>query len=400
MTLIVERKPFMRALHTALRAAERRAYLPSERGVRLMRAAKADVLRLVATDGDIWLSQTLPVTATADEEIDIVLLDVRDVCRALQQLGGWEVRMGFEQREDRFDIESGGVHLSPPVMKGEDAPNWPSARGLAGKVEIADWPAKLRQVAPAISTEETRYYLNGVFLTRGETAWHFIATDGHRLFRTDVALQEDEPLDFGARKGIIIPRDAVHLMAGLCRRAGVSDVYMGLFYGPGTAPTEGPDNPCLAQFVIGPFSLAVRLIDGDFPDYERVIPKETTAQMCFSRGALVSAVEGIASNKGYSWRALSLTFGQGGGLRLARFDSDGYIARTDLAGEGAASLRLGCNALYLKQALGALPQGCSRVHFSFPPLGEDGDKESYMSPFIIQAEDGTGPLIVQMPMRQ
>lgn len=399
MTLIVERKPFIRALHTALRAAERRAYLPSERGVRLMRAAGTDGLRLVATDGDIWLSQTLLVTATKDEEIDIILLDVRDVCRALQQLGGWEVRMGFEQREDRFDIESGGVHLSPPVMKGEDAPNWPAARGLAGKAEIADWPAKLRQVAPAISTEETRYYLNGVFLTRGETAWHFIATDGHRLFRTDVALQEDEPLDFGARKGIIIPRGAVHLIAGLCRRAGVSDVYMGLFYGPGPAPKEGPDNPCLAQFVIGPFSLAVRLIDGDFPDYERVIPKETTAQMCFSRGALVSAVEGIASNKGYSWRALILAFGEDA-ARIYRYDEEGYRAHTDLAAEGAVNLRAGCNAHYLKQALGALPQGCARARFSFPPVAEGGDRDSYMSPFIIQAEDGTGPIIVQMPMRQ
>ncbi|MCS6890954.1 MAG: DNA polymerase III subunit beta [Rhodovarius sp.] len=228
----------------------------------------------------------------------------------------------------------------------------------------------------AISTEETRYYLNGIYLhvseQDGAPMLRAVATDGHRLARVEVPMPE------GARgmPGVIVPRKTVNELRKLAEE------------------TEGEVEIRLSdtkiQFTLGPVKLTSKLIDGTFPDYERVIPKANDKVLTVAKKQFAEAVARVAAISTERSRPVKLSLGPNL-LRLEASSPDQGQAQEELDDGSveyrASPLEIGFQARYLADITEQIEE---TVRFEFA----DGS-----SPTVVKDAARPDALYVLMPMR-
>lgn len=233
-------------------------------------------------------------------------------------------------------------------------------------IELA---AALADVGFAVSTEETRYYLNGIFTHPVEDGVCLVATDGHRLSKRIIRTETD-----AAMPGVIIPRGAVKVISKIL-------------------PKEGPIHLQVSDSVIriaaGDTTLTSKLIDGTFPDYQRVIPTQHEMLATIDVQALSTSIDRVATvSGGERGRAVLFSFGEQV-LKLTVNNPDAGEAEDQVTFEGQADLSIGFNARYVADALAHLPGDRFEIG-----LGSPGD------PAVLRSVGGSREnLIVLMPMR-
>ena len=224
----------------------------------------------------------------------------------------------------------------------------------------------------AISTEETRYYLNGVYLHVTGDRLRAVATDGHRLARVETAMPEGA----ASMPGVIVPRKTVGELRKLLDE--------------GAAPVSVALSDTRIRFSTGPIRLTSKLIDGTFPEYERVIPKENDKILQVGRKDFSDAVARVAAISQERSRPVKMSLKENL-LVLTATSPDQGMAVEELD-EGRASyasepLEIGFQARYLSDITDQIRD---RVEFRF-------SDES--APTVVQdVEDGSA-LYVLMPMR-
>jgi len=228
----------------------------------------------------------------------------------------------------------------------------------------------------AISTEETRYYLNGVYLhAMGEGAascLRAVATDGHRLARVEVALPEGAE----GMPGVIVPRKTIGELRKLID--GLDD----------DAPVQVALSTMRIRFQVGPATLRSRLIDGTFPDYERVIPTGNDRILVASTAALAEAVDRVATIATDKSRAVKMHVADGK-VTLSAVSPDAGRAEEELdvsyAGE---PMEIGFNARYILDMTAQI-EG-DEIEFAMADAG---------SPTLVRDPKDSSTLYVLMPMR-
>lgn len=255
---IVERDAFLAALTKALNFVEKRSTIPILGNV-LIRASAAG-LTITATDPDVEL--TVPVESS-ELGRDSVTVNAHVLHKLFKALPSGAVTLGYDEEGARFTATAGRSNFALQTMDPQDFP----AMEICTPFSVFTLPAAtlrtmVKKVDFAISTEETRYYLNGIFLTVQGGKLLTVATDGHRLG------EWSEPLPVGAdipAEGVIIPRNTV---AGLLKvmNGSTDDVTVKLWK---TKSGEVRIGFSTARFVLNSKS-----IDGSFPDWRRVIPRE------------------------------------------------------------------------------------------------------------------------------
>lgn len=229
--------------------------------------------------------------------------------------------------------------------------------------------AVIGAVSFAISTEETRYYLNGIYMHPAENGMVFVATDGHRLAKRLVTV-EDIP---AGAPGVIIPRKTITALGKVLPKDGDiviewSDAKI-CFSFPGTR-------------------LLSKQIDGQFPDYARVIPQNNKTLVSVKGKELCAAVERVQLISTERGRAMQFQF-EGDLLTLSVTNPDAGSAEDQLSCEGDADVKIGFNSKYVLEAINNLSDGEIRISLDDPS-----------SPAIIRADgDHVENLIVLMPMR-
>jgi DNA polymerase-3 subunit beta len=226
----------------------------------------------------------------------------------------------------------------------------------------------------AISTEETRYYLNGVFLhemtSEGGPVLRAVATDGHRLAR----IETEAPAGAAGMPGVIVPRKAVAEIQKLLENQD-GDIGVEL-------------SATKIRVSVGSVVLTSKLIDGTFPDYQRVIPASNDRVLLVDKEEFERAVDRVSTISSERGRAvkLSLTSGR---VTLSVTNPDAGSATEELEAEyEAQALDIGFNARYLLDVLGQF-DGDNAVL----KLAEPG------SPTLMQEREGASALYVLMPMR-
>ncbi len=226
----------------------------------------------------------------------------------------------------------------------------------------------------AISTEETRYYLNGIYLhtaQRGkEQTLRAVATDGHRLAQAEL------PAPKGAigMPGIILPRKTVQELHRLLEE---SD----------SAVTVGV-SAAKARCEIGTITLTSKLIDGTFPDYGRVIPKANDKQLKVPNAEFIKAVDRVSTIATERGRAVKLNI-NGSKLILSVNNPEGGSATEEIGVDYDSSpLEIGFNARYLLDIANQLES--ETAHFQLADPG---------SPTMVKDDSDEGALYVLMPMR-
>jgi DNA polymerase-3 subunit beta len=226
----------------------------------------------------------------------------------------------------------------------------------------------------AISTEETRYYLNGIFLhtvdVGGTLMLRAVATDGHRLARVETPA----PKGAGGMPGVIAPRKAVGEVLKL-----LEDL---------TQDVEIEISTAKARFQFGDVMLTTKLIDGTFPDYARVIPTGNDKRLVVEKDPFEKAVDRVSTLSSERGRAIKLAIADGK-MTLSVNNPDSGSASEEIEVDyDSPPIDIGFNARYLLDIVGQLSGDTALIRLADPG-----------SPTLIQDRDGASALYVLMPLR-
>ncbi|MER8506661.1 DNA polymerase III subunit beta [Mesorhizobium sp. M0894] len=370
-TIISAREAFLPALGLVNKAVERRTTIPVLANVLLTVDAAAGKLTITGSDLDCELRATLACQAGRDEAFTLPSAILHDAVRKMPE--GAEIALLAEK--DFATLTAGRSRFKIQVLPSTDFPTMSEGTfSHSFDLDAGLFERMLDSVSFAISSEETRYYLNGIYWHAGETL-NAVATDGHRLAKFAAPLPEGA----AGMPAIIIPRRAVGLIRQLIGEKGAVKVSM---------------SDTKIRVETGQGTLLSKLIDGSFPDYVRVIPAGNANHFTVEREALASAVDRVGTVSSGRGSAVKFAFEAGGNLTLTTNNPDAGSANDEVTiehGEGD-SVEIGFNGRYCLDLLNAA-EG-KRLVFS---LGDPG------SPTLIQPEtaDETGlkPLFVLMPMR-
>ena len=254
-----------------------------------------------------------------------------------------------------------------PIMAGGELPHKfsLSAGELRGLIDRTKF---------AISTEETRYYLNGIYLhatqSNGVDVLRAVATDGHRLARVEVPLPE------GAKgmPGVIVPRKTVTELRKLIEETGM-DVEISL-------------SEAKIKFAFDDATMTSKLIDGTFPDYERVIPEGNDKVMEVDRVLLAQAVDRVSAISSEKSRAVKVALAKGS-IVLSATSSDASTAEEEIeAGYDSTPLEIGFNSRYLLDILGQIEGDAAQFALA-----------DAASPTVVREVADASAVYVLMPMR-
>jgi DNA polymerase-3 subunit beta len=222
----------------------------------------------------------------------------------------------------------------------------------------------------AISTEETRYYLNGIYLHAHNGVLRAVATDGHRLALSEM----DIPQGAQGLPGVIVPRKTIAEIRRLID-GGDADVSISV-------------SEAKIRFTYGSAVLTSKLIDGTFPDYDRVIPKGNTKELTIDNKIFASAVDRVSTISAEKSRSVKLSL-TADSLALAVNNPEHGQANEDLMVDYSAEpLEIGFNAKYLLDVTGQI-EGRDATFFLDSPA----------SPALVKDPEDPASLFVLMPLR-
>lgn len=358
------------ALTFAREAVEKRNTIPILANVAIEASPEPRKLTARATDLDVEIAVTFaaeigpgfqPFTVPAGTLFDIVrkLADKAEIAFAAT---GADL--------SAVTVQSGRARFRLPALPVTDFPDLkPGDMPFSIEIKPSTLATALAAVRFAVSTEETRYYLNGVFMHPCEAGVLLVATDGHRLAKR--LLRTDAPAEGLPR--IIVPRKTVDILGKILPKEG-------------TIILSASD--AKIRIAADGVELTSKLVDGTFPDYVRVIPKAQSQRVEMDSKSLSEAIDRVTTISTERGRAVRFTFGDGR-LVLTTNNPDAGEAEDEVPTDGEAQIVIGFNGRYVHDALGNLPAG--QIEITLEDAG---------SPAIVRSV-GADPedLVVMMPMR-
>jgi len=369
MKLAIERGTLLKALSHIQSVVEKRGTIPILSNVKL--TAKDGQLSLTATDMDIAVVETVEANVAEAGATTVPAHTFYEIIRKLQD--GAEVELVTDDK-GKVGISAGQSTFSLATLPVEDFPVMAEGDfSHSYTLTTAEAAALIDKTRFAISTEETRYYLNGIYLhVAGEKdkVLRTVATDGHRLARIEVAL----PAGADGQPGVIIPRKTIAELKKLLEGE-VGEVQISV-------------SESKIRFVCGNAVLVSKLIDGTFPDYERVIPSGNDKIMEVDASTFSNAVDRVSVIASDKSRGVKLKIEKGKLTLSANSPENGTANESLEVNYGADALEIGFNSRYLLEMMSQI----------------EGDSAQFVladssSPAIVRDSADIGALYVVMPMR-
>lgn len=371
MKVTVERAALLKSLGHVHRVVERRNTIPILSNVLL--SADGGALRLKATDLDLEVTETQAADVGQGGGTTVPAHVLYDIVRKLAD--GAQVSLETIGETGQMQIRSGRSRFMLQTLPQDDFPDI-AAGDLPTRFALAcsDLKRLIDKTQFAISTEETRYYLNGIYFhtidVGGDTMLRAVATDGHRLARVEMAA----PAGAAGMPGVIVPRKAVAEIQKLLDGED-GDVTVEL-------------SSAKIRLTVGDVVLTSKLIDGTFPDYQRVIPTGNDKSLVVERDMFAAAVDRVSTISSERGRAVKLALNEGR-LTLSVTNPDSGSATEEIEVDyDATPLDVGFNARYLLDITGQLDSDTALFKLADPG-----------SPTLVQDREGASALYVLMPMR-
>jgi len=371
MKVTLERAELLKSLSHVHRVVERRNTIPILANV-LIRAGK-DGLELKATDLDLEVVEKVPAeiaqagatTVPAHVLYDIVR-KLPDGAQVLLEAGGERGTLTVKASRSRFSLQTLPEADFPDLTAGTFSHSF--------AVKAAEFRRLVDKTQFAISTEETRYYLNGIYLhvtdSAGTAKLRAVATDGHRLAQAEL----DAPAGAEGLPGVIVPRKTVAEIQKLLENND-AEVTVSL-------------STTKIRVAVGAVVLTSKLIDGTFPDYGRVIPQGNDKILNVDKDEFAAAVDRVSTVSSERGRAVKLSLADGK-LVLSVTNPDSGSATEELEVDYAAEpLDIGFNSRYLLDITAQLEGDTAELKLADPG-----------SPTLVRDSTRTDALYVLMPMR-
>lgn len=371
MKFMIGRDALLTPLQLVAGVVERRQTLPVLSN--LLFAVRGNLLRLTGTDLEVEMVATLTLAEAAgaanqDGDITIPARKLLDIVKSLP--AGSELK--FEQDGQKIILKCGRSRYSLATLPASEFPNVEQGSGRQTlEIEVAALKRLIDNTAFSMAQQDVRYYLNGMLLEVTADRLRTVATDGHRLAMADAQLNTG----VADRVQVIVPRKGILEMSRLLAEAG--DARAKLTLGSNHLRVE-----------YGTLTFTSKLIDGKFPDYERVLPKNADKAVFASREELRLALSraAILSNEKYRGIRFALSSGT---LGIAANNPEQEEAHEEIAVDyTGAELEIGFNVSYLLEVLNTLKSARVKVAL--------GDANS--SALLSDAESADTCYVV-MPMR-
>ncbi|MGO4906739.1 DNA polymerase III subunit beta [Pseudorhodobacter sp. W20_MBD10_FR17] len=371
MKISIERGTLLKAVSQAQSVVERRNTIPILANVLI--EAEGDKVSFRATDLDIEVVDSAPAVVERAGATTVSAVMLHEIVRKLPD--GALVNLSEDAASGRLTVTAGRSNFNLATLPKEDFPVMASSEYSCTFSAPAPQLRRLFDKAKfAISTEETRYYLNGVYMhvATGENGpvLRCVATDGHRLARID------SPLPEGANgmPGVIVPRKTVNELRKL-----LDD---------DEAMISVSVSETKVRFATPAISMTSKVIDGTFPDYTRVIPVGNTKRLEVDASEFAKAVDRVATVSSERSRAVKLSLDEDR-LVLSVSAPDSGAAEEELAvAYGDERLEIGFNAKYLLEIASQVDR--ENAVFLFNSSGD---------PTLMREGNDTSAIYVVMPMR-
>jgi len=371
MKLSIERAALMKALGHVQSVVERRNTIPILSNVLL--SAESGAVAFSATDLDMEIVDEARAEVATAGQITAPAQVLYEIVRKLPE--GAEVELKFAGDDPRLSVAAGRSRFYLPVLPAGDFPVM-SPDGLSGRISIepGDLARLIDKTRFAISTEETRYYLNGLYLHTvnegGEQRLRAVATDGHRLALAEMPAPEGA----AGLPGVIVPRKTVQEARRLLEDA-----------------TEAVDlqvSPAKIRFEFGRASLTSKVIDGSFPDYGRVIPRDNQKVVSIDNALFAAAVDRVATISAEKSRSVKMAIEPGRIVLTVRNMEAGQAVEEVEVDYDGESFEIGFNARYLLDIAGQIQGENAEFRFADPA-----------SPTLVLDPVDRGVQYVLMPLR-
>jgi DNA polymerase-3 subunit beta len=371
MKATIERATLLRCLSHVQSVVERRNTIPILSNV-LIEAAPDNSVRLMATDLDLQIIESMgAVSVDSPGAITVSAHLLFDIARKLPD--GSQVSL--ETADNRMIVKAGRSRFQLPTLPRDDFPvivegDLPTSFEIPART-LAELIDRTRF---AISTEETRYYLNGIFFHVTDDVLRAAATDGHRLARFTLPRPEGAE----GMPDVIVPRKCVGELRKLLEEVLDTNVLVDL-------------SASKVRFTLGGehgVVLTSKLIDGTFPDYTRVIPTGNDKLLRLDPRSFFQGVDRVATIATEKTRAVKMTL-ETDRVTLSVTSPDNGTAAEEVPAEYTSpGFEIGFNANYLKDILSQIDGDNVELH-----LADAG------APTLIRKDDKASALYVLMPMR-
>lgn len=365
MKFVISREALLRPLQLVAGVVEKRQTLPVLSNVLL--EVEGQQLSLTGTDLEVELVGRVTLEEVGQEgEITVPGKKLMDICRSLPDGSVIE----FEQDDQKVNVRSGRSRFT---LSSLPATEFPNIEEIDGEESFSIEQGKLRRVIDrvgfAMAQQDVRYYLNGMLLEVHSNALRSVATDGHRLATCKVDASGPE-----STQQLIVPRKGVLELSKLLTD---SEESVTLHLSPNHIRAE-----------TGDFTFTSKLVDGKFPDYSRVIPKNGNKLVLADRQDLrqVFARTAILSNEKY--RGVRLVLSENN-LQVFANNPEQEEAEESIAVEYRHELlEVGFNVSYLQDVLGVI--GSDQVQITLSDANSSA---------LIEEPENSDSMYVVMPMR-
>lgn len=370
MKLNIDRAALLRAINHVQSAVERRNTIPILSNVLL--SAEDGSLTMTTTDMDLEIREVVAAQIEVSGSTTAPAHTLHDIVRKLSD--GDQVELEVAEGGNTMTVKAGRSNFRLGCLPVADFPNLGQMDLPCGfSLPAASLRSLIDRTKFAMSTEETRYYLNGIYVHAGEAngvpVLRAVATDGHRLAKFEM------PLPDGAADmpGVIIPRKAILELRRLIDEA-ADVIEIGL-------------SESKIRFTFDHVILTSKLIDGTFPNYEQVIPSGNDKVIEINPKIFTGAIDRVSTISDGKSRAVKLAL-NGSSMTLSANSAEAGSATEDLEVHGNDNIEIGFNARYLLDITSQIEGDGCRLTLADPA-----------SPTIIEDTSDNSALYVLMPLR-
>lgn len=300
----------------------------------LLLEVKNNRLKIVSTDLELEFETTLPLDQSEEGQVTVPARKLFDIVRTHPD--GTQINLSL--KDNHVQVRSNSRRFLLNTMSVED---FPSIRGGKFKVDVDISTKSLKELIDAtsfsIAQQDVRYYLNGLFIDMSESHFRVVATDGHRM-----AVAEATPDKVvGETQGIIVPRKCIFELNRLLNDP-KQNVAIHL-------------NNEFIEFNVNGNRLISRLIDGNFPDYQNVIPKDGDQTLIVDRLQLRDAVNRVSVLSNENYKSVEFNISKESlKLKTNNTDQDEAEEELETSFSGDSELSMGFNCSYIVDVLNAM----------------------------------------------
>ena len=374
--IAVQTKDLVHALSFASSVVEKRNVMQELSNIKLL--ASNGTLEIGATDMDLYLNQNIGAEVVSEGETTVSTQTLSDVVR---KISNTEIRLKQIPDSDKLEITGSNCRfelLTLPAVQFPAMEDVDSKSSL--KISCSDFARIIEYTNFAMSSEETRYNLNGIYMHVKQGEFAGVATDGHRLSIASTKLK-DKSDEFG----VIVPRKSISELLKIVKDTKYAQGDLQLFL-----------SNTKIKFVCDNLVMISKLIDGTFPEYSSFIPEDNENKLTISTKLLASAIDRVSTVTVDKFRAVKLSINDKEVFITASGEAKGAASETlKFSEEGdnfcnfsGGDVSIGFNPKYISDVLSALSENQVDIYF----------KDAF-SPVLIKTTENPNDNFVVMPLK-